>query len=306
MTVSPGGDTPAVARQRVRRELRRARRGTELTQTDVARQIGWSLSKVQRIESGEVAVGETDLRALLDLYGVTANDVVTRLSEDARLARRERWSTRPEYRKFLTPGLRRLLQFEVVATQIRAYQPFLLPGVLQTPATAERVINLSGSNLTPDERRVRFELRMRRRKDLIDNPDGPSYYLVIDEAVLLRNIGGDRIVAEQLEDLAEVAANNPRVVVRIVPLTEGHSARIGMLGPFTLMSLSDDEDDSVLYREAFIDDHLDHDIEVIRPFRDAFERLWELSLPEAATVRAIQAASLQHQVRLDRLPTADN
>lgn len=297
-----GGDTPAVARQRVRRWLRRARQETDLTQTDIAKKLGWSLSKVQRIESGEVAVSETDLRAVLELYRVTDDEVVTALVKDARLARRERWATDPEHRKYLSPGLRRLVQFEAVATQIRSYQPLLLPGLLQTAATAEYIINEAGSYLTADERRVRFEVRMRRRKDVIERPDGPEYFLVIDESVIQRNVGGARTTAEQLEHLAEVATR-PKVNVRIVPLEEGKGATIGMLGNFVLMNLSDDDaDDSVLYRERFTADDIDHDPEKIRPYRDAFENLWKLSLPEDASLRAIRAAATALRARLDRLP----
>src|SRR5690349_15515657 len=83
MTRSLGGDTPAVARERVRSGLRRARRQTDLKQTDVAKRLRWSLSKVQRVETGEVAVSETDIRALLALYGVTDADTVETMAADA-------------------------------------------------------------------------------------------------------------------------------------------------------------------------------------------------------------------------------
>jgi transcriptional regulator with XRE-family HTH domain len=302
MTNPLGGDTPAVARQRVRLWLRRARQKTDFTQGDIAQRLGWSLSKVQRIESGEVAISESDLRAVFGLFLITDTDVVEGLIKDARLARRERWTTDPEYRKHLTAGLRRLLQFEAVATQIRTYQPLLLPGVLQTEATAKYLIDQVGDSLTEDERRVRFEVRLRRRKDVIERADGPLYYLVIDESVIMRNVGGIRDTAEQLEDLAETATH-PRVSVRVVPLDEGKAVKIGLLGSFSLMNLSDDDtEDSVLYRERFVEDGLDHDPEKIRPYRDAFEELWKLSLPEDASLRLIQAKAADLRARLDRLP----
>src|SRR6266511_4790410 len=97
---------PAVARQRVRRALRRARQATPMSQGAVASRLGWSLSKMQRIEGGEVGVSVTDLRALLDVYGVVEPERIERLAEDARISRRQRWVTAPEYREHLTPGLR--------------------------------------------------------------------------------------------------------------------------------------------------------------------------------------------------------
>jgi transcriptional regulator with XRE-family HTH domain len=305
MTRSFGGDTPAVARQRVRGELRRARQKTDLTQTDVAQRLGWSLSKVQRIEIGEVAVSETDLRALLGLYDVTAADVVTTLVEDARLARRERWVTHPEHRKHLPPGLLRLLQFEVAATQIRSYQNLVLPGVLQTAAMAKFIIDEFGGTLPEERRRVLFEVRMDRRKTVIERPDGPMYYLVIDESVIWRNVGSSRLMADQLEDLLEVATN-PRVSIRVMPRWRSMGAIVGAMGNFVLMSLSDDDaDDSVLYRERFITDGIDHDPKEIGPYRDAFEKLWELSLPEEATLRLIRLYALELRVQQDRPPAVD-
>ena len=302
MTRSLGGDIPAVARERVRSGLRRARRQTDLKQTDVAKRLRWSLSKVQRIETGEVAVSETDIRALLDLYGVTDADTVETMAADARLARRERWTTLPEYRENLTSSLRRLLQFELVATQIRSYQSLLLPGVLQTPAMAEYIIDKAGGYLTAEQRKVRLEVRLRRRKDVIERADAPEYYVVLDESVILRTVGGVGVMAAQLLDLAEVATR-PNVNVRVAPLDESEGAIIGSVGNFVLMSLSeDDTDDSVLYRERFRADEIDHDPDKIRPFRDAFESLWQLSLPEDATLRLITAAAATLRSRADRLP----
>jgi transcriptional regulator with XRE-family HTH domain len=304
MTGSLGGDTPAVARERVRSGLRQARRKTDLTQSGVAKRLGWSLSKVQRIEIGEVAVSETDIRALLDLYGVTADDTVAAFAEDARLARRERWATNPEHRKYLPAGLRRLLQFEVAATQIRSFQSLLIPGVLQIPAMAEHILEEAGGNLSAEERRVRMEVRSSRRKTIIERAEGPDYYLVIDESVIRRTVGGDLMMAEQLEDFAEMATRL-RIFIRILPLDVSRGAIIGSVGNFVLMNLSDeDAEDGVLYRERLYEDQIDHDAQVILPYREAFEDLWKLSLPEDASLRLISYVAQGLRVRLDRLPAA--
>jgi transcriptional regulator with XRE-family HTH domain len=79
------GESPAVARRRVRLALKRAREALGLSQTAVARKMDWSLSKVQRIEAGDNAVSGTDLRALLDLYQVTDEEEIEQLQEEARV-----------------------------------------------------------------------------------------------------------------------------------------------------------------------------------------------------------------------------
>jgi transcriptional regulator with XRE-family HTH domain len=59
------GDSPSAARRRVRIAIREAREAASLTQTQVAQAMEWSLSKVNRIESGDVSVSANDLRPLL-------------------------------------------------------------------------------------------------------------------------------------------------------------------------------------------------------------------------------------------------
>ena len=58
-------DPPAVARRRVWMALRRAREVKGYTQGQVAEEMEWSLSKVMRIEKGEVSISVSDLRALM-------------------------------------------------------------------------------------------------------------------------------------------------------------------------------------------------------------------------------------------------
>jgi transcriptional regulator with XRE-family HTH domain len=64
-------DTPAVARRRVRLALRAAREAKGLTQGQVADEMEWSLSKVMRIEKGDVNISPADLRVLLGYFDLT-------------------------------------------------------------------------------------------------------------------------------------------------------------------------------------------------------------------------------------------
>jgi transcriptional regulator with XRE-family HTH domain len=293
MTDSPG-DSPAAARQRVRRELRRARLATGLTQNEVAGQLGMSLSKVQRIESAAVSVSDNDLRALLTLFGITGQDTVDRLVADARLSRRERWWTAPEYRAYLPDGLRQLIQFEMTATQIRAYQPYLIPGVLQTPAMAEHIITEWWNKLSPEARKLHYDVRIRRRESVIDRPGGPRYLLILDESVILRRLGSAELMAGQLEDLAVVAAR-PHISIRIVPMDQG--AFLSHHGAFTVLDLG--SDDAVLYRERYEEDSITHDPREITAYRRNFEEAWQKSLNEEATLRRITARAMTLRASLD-------
>ncbi|GIE95131.1 helix-turn-helix domain-containing protein [Paractinoplanes rishiriensis] len=291
------GEHPAVARRRVRRALREARHASGRSQSDVADRLGWSLSKVQRIESGEVAVSGTDLRALIDLYGGISGERFSALAEDARLSRRSRWLTRPEFRDHLTPGTIQLMGFEASAKAIRVFQPVVIPGPLQTPAVAEKILQIWNSVDNEDRIRVRTESRVLRRKFLLDRENPPDYRLVLDESVLSRDIGGAELAADQMVAL-EQTARRPNVHIRILPLDRGV---LGLLGGFTLVDL-DDEDtrDAVLYRESWDGDQIIDDPQVVATHRAYFEDISANSLNENASLSLIMARAAKLRAALDR------
>jgi transcriptional regulator with XRE-family HTH domain len=291
--------SPAVARRRVRFALRRARQKTGLSQGDVADRLGWSVSKVQRIEAGEVSVSGTDVRALADLYQAFTADELEQLVADTRIARRQRWWTAPEYRQHLTSGLVELLGFESEAVQIRAYQPVLVPGVLQTADTATFILDYWNDALSEKDRRIRHEVRQMRRGQVIEREDAPAYYLVLDESVLRRDIGGAKVAAEQMETLVE-AASRPDVHIRVVPLDRG--GMLGLLGPFSIVYLDEENPaDAVLYRESWNSDVIVHNARELQSHRGYFDVLWEQSLSEDVTLRLIKAQAARLRSTLDRI-----
>jgi transcriptional regulator with XRE-family HTH domain len=267
-----------------------------MSQGDVAKKLGWSLSKMQRIEGGEVGVSITDLRALLDLYGITDETEVGRLTADARVSRRQRWLITPDYREHLSPALRQLMQFEAEATLIRAYQPVLIPGVFQTPEVAETVLNWDSLSISDEDRRVLYDVRMQRRKQTVENAEGAAYQLVLDESVIKRHIGGASVMAAQLEALAEVA-QLPHISIRLVPFEK--SALAGLADAFQILNLSDDDDDAVLYRESYETDRIVHDPAQVIYFRRVFDQIVGVALSEAATVRRINAEAMNLRALLD-------
>ena len=68
--------------------LQRARRDAGLTQQLVAAYLYWSVAKLSRIESDQVGISITDLRALLARYGISDARTVNGLVEQARARRR--------------------------------------------------------------------------------------------------------------------------------------------------------------------------------------------------------------------------
>ncbi|MDI6100150.1 helix-turn-helix transcriptional regulator [Actinoplanes sp. NEAU-A12] len=291
-------DLPAVSRRRVRLALRAARERTGLSQSEVAKKLGWSLSKVQRIELGEVTISPTDLRVVLvDIYQISDEERIAALVEDARVSRRERYWTAPEHRDHLPSGLLQLLQFELAARAIREYQPTLIPGTFQTAAFADATLASAELNLSEERRTVRREVRMARRERVIDRAGAPDYYLLLDEAALLRVVGDMAIAADQFDDLAEVSLR-PNVHVHVLPMDQG--ALIGTFGAFMVLHLGADPDDAVLYRESYIRDELVEDVPEVVYHHEVFERYWLQSLDEEASRALILSRAYDLRARIAR------
>ena len=288
-------ESPAVARRRVRLALRRAREARELTQQQVADALEWSLSKINRIESGDVAISNTDLRAMLELFEVTDDDMITRLADDARSSRKRGWWDEPRYREHLTSATLQLLQFEGEATAIRVYQPTLVPGMLQTHGYAEAVLSFWQDELSDDARAVRLEVRLNRAREVLDGDDPPKYLVILDESVAHREVGGRKETAELFRQLL-VRMASPRTTVRVLPYSEGVMAQIGA---FNILDLDDDEN-AVLYRENLDTDDIVHAPAEVRRHRKYFEVMWERSLDHEASVRLIQARLATLLTSLDR------
>src|SRR5690606_7035148 len=183
------GETPAVARHRLRLALRAAREEQGLTQRQVAKALDWSMAKVNRIEAGEVSISVTDLQALLRLPKVTTRETIAELTEPPRAARRRGWWDEAKFREHLTLPHLQSIQFQMVASDIRSFLPTLIPGPLQTRRYASAIVSALIDALSDVKQQVVLEARMRQRDQLLNREDPPTYLVILDESVLLREVG---------------------------------------------------------------------------------------------------------------------
>jgi hypothetical protein len=133
---------------------------------------------------------------------------------------------------------------EQAATIIRGYEAQYVPGLLQTEAYATAVIDL-GQAVRADEVAQRVALRMQRQQ-LLYVPRPPDYWVVIDEAVLRRNMGGRQVMREQLDYVLE-ACKRPNITVQVVPFDRSDAAAVG--GPFTLLRFAEPDLSDIVYLE---------------------------------------------------------
>ncbi|MFC8350064.1 helix-turn-helix domain-containing protein [Streptomyces sp. NPDC057280] len=221
----------AVQRLQLRTELRKFREQVGLTQRQVAKTMEWSPSKLLRIESGEVGISVHDLRPLLSCYRVRDEGVIERLLDLARGSRKMPFA---EYRDVYGQPFLNFLAMESSAFITRAFQPLVVPGLLQTEDYAAELSRAYSADRFSEPQLQRLIEGRLLRQEALDRDEGETYFIV-DEAVLRRQIGGPQVMRRQLRRLAELAAH-PRRQIMIFPFSSGTPAS---QGPFTLFEFEE-------------------------------------------------------------------
>jgi transcriptional regulator with XRE-family HTH domain len=279
------GPSATVRQRRLARALRRLREGADLTIEQVAEKLELSPSTVSRIETAQVGVRPRDLRELLDIYGVGGAQR-DELLEIARERRQQAWWQ--EYRDLPNNAV---AGFEAEAASISQYAALLVPGLLQTEAYARVVLEAIRLNPKAGDIQRRMELRMNRQALLTDE-QAPTYWVVLDEAVLRRTVGGRQVMHAQLERLIDAAAL-PSVTLQVLPFTAG--AHAGMDGEFTILSLRDPEDPDVVFIENTGGDAYIENTAVTRRYNSIFDHLRSVAQDPAESVRIL--ADIKRQLQ---------
>ncbi|WFE41700.1 helix-turn-helix transcriptional regulator [Micromonospora sp. WMMD998] len=232
--------SPTVRRRRLAAALRRLREQTGMTADQAAKEVGISKSALSRIENAQVSVMPPVARGLLDLYGVEG-DEIDALVQVARDARKRGWWQ--AYDDVLPDWFEVYVGLEAEASEIRAFQPQLIPGLLQTADYARAVVRAEHPDSPDNEIERRVELRMRRQS----NESPPNLWVVLDEAVLRRPVGGAATFKAQLHRLAE-EADRPGNTVQILTFAAGEYGSMG--SAFSLLAFPEPADPGVVYVET--------------------------------------------------------
>ncbi|MDT5032053.1 MAG: hypothetical protein QOC94_2224 [Actinoplanes sp.] len=231
--------SPTIRRRRLGTELRRLREEARVTIDVVADSLGCSPSKVSRIETGHTSATPRDVQDMLDVYGIDGM-ASEELVQIAREARQKGW-----WHPYSTVLVGAYVGLEAAARSIRAYEQQVIPGLLQSAEYAAAMIRAARLSDTPLEIDRRVHVRM-ARQSLLTQDDPIDLWVVLDEAVLSRPVGGDEVMLDQLVRLVE-AAKLPNVTLQILPFAAG--AHAGMDGTFAILDFPEAADPDVVYAE---------------------------------------------------------
>lgn len=230
--------SPTSRRRRLGLELRRLREAADLTGDDVAKQLGWSVSKVSRIEKARAAVPWSDVSDLLDVYDI-ASETRAALIQLCKDSKQQAWWQ--PYNDVLASfkNLTNYIDLESAASSLRIYTPLTIPGLLQRDDYARAIIATARPlELTEREVERRVELRLHRQAVIAKDPR-LRLWAIMDEAALHREVGGHDVMRRQLEHLADMA-RQPEITVQVIPFSAG--GHVAMAGEFSIFSFPDDPD----------------------------------------------------------------
>jgi transcriptional regulator with XRE-family HTH domain len=224
MTVSIG---PTVRRRRLGTELRRLREAHSIKLEEVADQLGVAASTLSRIETGKAPTRSAYLTAMLEMYGVDDPGQRQVLVDMARQGHRKGWWA--AYEDVLPTGFGIYVGLEAEAASLRAFESLVIHGLLQTEDYARAVMSTVRRKLSADEIERLVALRM-QRQDALLRADPLDLWLILDEAVIRRTMGGPELTHNQLVHLAD-ASLWPNVTLQVLPFAGGpHPSLSGLHG----------------------------------------------------------------------------
>ncbi|WP_239377204.1 helix-turn-helix transcriptional regulator [Frankia sp. Cj5] len=274
MTVQPDRG-PVALRILLGGQLRRLRESRGISREAAGYEIRGSESKISRLELGRVGFKERDIEDLLTFYGIIDEAGRAPMLALAREANQPGWWHR--FADILPDWFESYLGLETAATLIRTYEVQFIPGLLQTEDYARSVIiqsNAPGTVSAKDiERRV--DMRMSRQK-VLDRPNPPRLWAVLDEAALRRPIGTPAVMRTQLERLIAVS-ERPNLAIQVMPFAFG--GHVAESGAFSVLRFAEPNLPDIIYLEHLTGAvYLDKVADVSR-YAEAMNRLSVDSLP---------------------------
>lgn len=220
--------------RRLGADLRQLRRKANLSAEAVGAELGFSQSKMSRIEKGEVRVSRTDLKALLELYDVTDAAQVNGFLEAAKEAKGQGWWI--AYEDALPREYRDFIALEASASKIRTFEGMILPGLTQTPEYIKHIIMAGPAVLPPGHVDSLIKVRVERQA-ILDRDNPPTLWMIVTEGALRQLVGGREVMLGQLRHLADLAARS-NITLQVLPYKTG--AHAGIQGPFVLFDFLSD------------------------------------------------------------------
>lgn len=273
--------SPTLRQRRLGNLLRELRAEDGRTAEQVAADLGWSRTKVGRLEDAPRKPIVREVERLLDAYGIgePRRGEVLELVQQAR--QRGWWDT---YRTQISRDYDAYIGLEAEAKVLRTFEVVNIPGLLQTPGYARALVAARRPGMDPADLEARVRVRTMRQEQLLAGPSPVRLWAIMSEGALRRMVGGEAVMRDQLEHLLKMS-QLPNVTVQVLPYSAGAAPA---QGPFVILDFVERTDPEVVYIETPVGAIWVEDAEQVAGFLADHVRLMDASLPQDRT-RALVA-----------------
>lgn len=249
---------------------------------DATALLGISKWTIWRMEKGETLCRLAELQALAGWYGATDAEKREALT---------RWQdAKQDSTRVIIPGsassqLRSYLRGEADAETEKIICMLVVDGLLQTVEYARAILRApSGLSMSEQEIEELVEARTSRQAQL-QGEGALKVLAVLDEAVIMRVVGGSEVMREQLSHLLTLA-DQSNITLQVVPF--GAGAFGTMSGSAAVLEFPDPEDPPAAYVEyvrggAWVEDEGD-----VTKLAATFDLVAGISLSPADTADLIR------------------
>ena len=265
---------PAVRRVQVGLILKGLRERSGVKPSQINERLDWYAGKLTKVERGDLTVSAAEVEVLLSMFGVEDEEEANRLRALAKEARRRDQPARvPDWAATY-------VALEGAAAELKAYDPEVIPAVLQTEHYARAILSNpldKGQDVEPA-----VAERMQRAERIL-NGNTTEVWCVLGEAALHREVGGRPVLRDQLEHLREVTTH-PNITLQVVPFDAGEHVAMG--SSWVLLHLREPTATYVYLENLTGSDYLDKPSHTSR-YVKAFDMLRAVAASDRATVRML-------------------
>ncbi|MEW2396396.1 helix-turn-helix transcriptional regulator [Streptomyces sp. NPDC046862] len=249
--------------------VRRLRTAAGLTQAELGDRTHVVSTRITQIERASGAKPTLELARALDA-ALGADDLLVEL-----------WPY--VYREAFPDWSRKFMEYSERAVAIREYASHVVPGLLQTENYARAVLSVGRTLGSQEQLEERVSLRLGRQERLV-TPGRPELWVVLDEAVLRRPVGGQTVMGEQLARLIGTVTV-AHITVQVLPFHRGEHDAMG--GSLTVLTMPDGSE--IAYTEGAHYGQLIEDPDEVRSFTLAYDRLRAAALPPLMSLDMIRS-----------------
>jgi transcriptional regulator with XRE-family HTH domain len=242
-----------------------------LTQEELGKMCGYSAAAISGVETCAQPASD---EMLIKLEGTIGQNLG--FFEEARIhARIEKY---PVQFQGYAP-------LELVAVSLSIYSTLVVHGLFQTEEYARALIS-GGYPILSDERVEELVEARMARQQVFDREDPAMIEYVLEESVLMRQIGNPDVMRGQLKFLADCARRR-NVTIHVLPLSAGRDGEhAGVYGDMTLIETAEHE--HLVYLEPQNESIMISDPASVSAYAQRYARMRTQALPPRESLGLIE------------------